>query len=139
MRCNRLQLIPDDKYCVFSLLAQTLVLLILKTSNLHIFLISYLNHFKQSSNFIFFNSLQAPLIKIYRNRLKWHNHQRRERAHPPWSLLQDNATTTHPTTHQHHLLLLFLLHGHWLYFLQMNSVKGTIPYSQVVSFSILNI
>ena len=60
MSCNRLQLIHVYKYCIFSLLAQILFFFTLldstppsQTSNLHNFLVSCPNHFKQSSNFNF--------------------------------------------------------------------------------------
>ena len=77
---------------------------ILKTSNPHNFLVSYPNYFKQSENFIFFSSLQTPLNKIFRNRPKWQNLLRREKAQPPPPPLPDNIATTLPVTHQCNIL-----------------------------------
>ena len=124
--CNRLSWAVIDynsslsiNTAFFSLLVQPTSLslslmapLPLQTSNLHNFLVSCPNYFKQSLNFFFFNSLQSPPIRICRNKLKWQNPRRRERDPPPPPPLQANAATTHPVTHQHQILLPFHILSH---------------------------
>ena len=111
---------------------------LIKTSNPHIFFISSPNHIKQSAKFFSSHPLQNPPIEIFRNFIKWKNHQRNARVHLLPPSLQANLTVVLSVTLQHQPILPIPHHAHSLCFLSMTNIKGITPSFSIVSFLIPN-